>query len=197
MNPAAPEKVAGHPCQPAEATVAASDGSATVLRLWRATDLKGLPVRITCAANGTPLTLTLSKVRLEALPDDLFLPPNGFTKYDSAKALMNELAARQQNYKRRPTYQTEEVEPGSGMEGRPARHNPSRLTVAARENLEQHQNVVQPRSLFTVLSCISRSHLAVQSIRSWSEAASPHFRHLHPTFSSPHCAQQLLPAVTG
>ena len=118
MNGAAPEKVSGHPCQPAEATVAASDGSLTVFRLWRATDLKGLPVRITCASDGTPLTLTLSKVRLEAVPDDLFLPPNGFVKYDSAEGLMNELAARQQNLKRRPTYQTEESEPGSGREGR-------------------------------------------------------------------------------
>jgi len=118
LNGAAPEKVSGHSCQPAEATVAASDGSATVFRLWRATDLKGLPVRITCAANGTPITLTLSKVRLETMPEDLFLPPNGFVKYDSAEGLMNELAARQQNLKRRPTYQTEQGEPGSGHDGR-------------------------------------------------------------------------------
>ena len=118
-NGAAPEKISGYPCQPAQATVAASDGSVTGFRLWRATDLNGLPVRITRASEGLPLTLTLSKVRLETLPDDLFLPPNGFVKYDSTEGLMNELAARQQNLiKRRPTYRTEGSEPGSGQDGR-------------------------------------------------------------------------------
>ena len=114
MIHSAPETVAGHPCQPAEATVAASDGSTTVCRLWRATDLKGLPVRITCAANGMPLTLTLSKARLETMPEDLFLPPKDFTKYDSAEALINELATRRQIEKRHPSYVPDQNElPGS------------------------------------------------------------------------------------
>ena len=118
MNHPAPENVAGHPCQPTEVTVAASDGSATVCRVWRATDLKGLPVRITCAPNGLPLTFTLSKARLETMPDDLFLPPKDFTKYDSAEALINELAARQQNQKRRPTYVPDLNESPGNPEGR-------------------------------------------------------------------------------
>lgn len=117
-NGAAPETISGHPCQSAQATVAASDGSVTGFRLWRATDLNGLPLRITRASDGAPLTLTLSKVRLESIPDDLFLPPNGFRKYDSAEGLMNEFAARQQHLKKRSTYQTEETEPGSGQDSR-------------------------------------------------------------------------------
>ena len=118
LNGALPEKISGHPCQPAQATVAASDGSVTGFRLWRAADLNGLPLRITRASDGSPLTLTLSKVRLETLPDDLFQPPNGFVKYDSAEGLMNELAARQQNLKHRPTYHAMDSEPGSGRENR-------------------------------------------------------------------------------
>jgi hypothetical protein len=118
LNGAGPEKISGHLCQPAQATVAASDGSVAGFRLWRATDLSGLPVRITRASDGLPMTLTLSKVRLEPLPEDLFLPPNGFVKYDSAERLINELAARQQSLKRRPVYQTEENEPGSGQDSR-------------------------------------------------------------------------------
>jgi hypothetical protein len=115
---AAPENISGHSCQPTQATVAASDGSVTGFRLWRAMDLNGLPLRITRASTGPPLTLTLSKVRRETMPDDLFLPPNGFVKYDSAESLMNELAARQLDLKRRPTYRTEEHGPVSGQEGR-------------------------------------------------------------------------------
>jgi hypothetical protein len=102
---AAPQQVAGHPCQESEVQVTSSDGTATVLHAWRATDLQGLPLRITCATAGTPLTLSLSKVRRETPPNDLFLPPDGFTKYTSAEALMLELMARRDSLKRRPEYQ--------------------------------------------------------------------------------------------
>jgi hypothetical protein len=108
LNQATAENVAGHPCQQAEVTVTADDGSASVFRVWRATDLKGLPVRISGASDGTPVTLTLSKVRLEAVPNDLFQPPNGFTKYDSAEVMINELSSRQLNLKQRATYWPEE-----------------------------------------------------------------------------------------
>ena len=43
LNNASPEKVAGHTCQPTEVTVTASDGVATVFRVWRAADLKDAP----------------------------------------------------------------------------------------------------------------------------------------------------------
>ena len=108
LNQSAAENVAGHPCQQSEVTVAADDGSASVFRVWRATDLKGLPVRISGASDGTPVTLTLSKVRLEAVPNDLFQPPNGFTKYDTAEGLINELSSRRHNLKQRSTYWPED-----------------------------------------------------------------------------------------
>ncbi len=103
VNQAATETVAGHPCQQSEVTVAADDGSASVFRVWRATDLKGLPVRVSGASDGTPVTLTLSRVRLEAVPSDLFQPPSGFTKFDTADVLVNELNSRQHNLKGRTT----------------------------------------------------------------------------------------------
>jgi hypothetical protein len=111
---ASPERVAGHPCQATEVTVTASDGVSTIFQVWRATDLKGLPLRIQCPSNGAPVTLTLSKVRIEAVPNDLFLPPNGFTKYDSPEAMMTEMALRKANLSRKRTYQTQDTdEPGN------------------------------------------------------------------------------------
>ena len=111
----APERIDGHLCQRSDATVTGSDGSVTTFRLWRAADLNGLPLRVSCTSIGTPLTLTLSKARLETLPADLFQPPSGFTRHASAEAMIQELAARQHNLKRRPTYQPEANDATGGM----------------------------------------------------------------------------------
>jgi len=124
LNNASSEKVAGHRCQATEVTVTASDGVATVFQVWRAADLKGLPLRIHCPSGGVPLTLTLSKVRLEAVPNDLFLPPNGFTKYDSPEGMMTEMALRRVNLSRKQIYQTQDTdEPGNRDNRMPNRPN--------------------------------------------------------------------------
>ena len=107
-NNSAAERIAGHLCQAAEVTVTASDGSRAVFQVWRAADLKGLPLRIHCPSNGAPVTLTLSKVRVETVPNDLFLPPNGFTRYESSEAMMTELALRKVNLSRKQLYQTQD-----------------------------------------------------------------------------------------
>ena len=104
LNDPARQRIAGHPCQATEVTVTASDGATTFFQVWRARDLNALPLRIACPSNGLPMTLTLSKVRLGAVPDDLFLPPNGFTKYDSVEALMAELTLRGMNLGRKPIH---------------------------------------------------------------------------------------------
>jgi hypothetical protein len=122
-NIAATENVAGHPCQQTQVTIAANDGSVSVFRVWRATDLKGLAVRVAGVSDGTPLTLTLSKIKLEAVPNDLFQPPAGFTGYASAEAMINEMVMRQGNLKQRPNYYLNGSEPPSGPDVR----SPSRM----------------------------------------------------------------------
>ena len=108
LNDPARERIAGHPCQATEVTVTASDGATTFFQVWRARDLNALPLRIACPSNGLPVTLTLSKVRLEPVPEALFLPPNGFTKYDSVETLMTELALRGMNLGRKPIHPIED-----------------------------------------------------------------------------------------
>jgi hypothetical protein len=105
-NSAAPEKVSGYLCQPTDVRVMSDDGEATVFHVWRAKELREMPVRITGTAGGAPFTLTLSKVRIETPPTDLFLPPSDFTKYASAETMMSELVTRQQNVKRKKSYLT-------------------------------------------------------------------------------------------
>ncbi len=101
---AAQVRIEGHPCVEEEATVGSSDGSTAVYRVWRAADLKGLPVRISSGAEPAARTLNLTKIKLSVPAADLFQPPDGFTKYDSAEAMMNEQAIRQQTLRQgRPT----------------------------------------------------------------------------------------------
>jgi len=111
---AAPESIDGHLCECANAVVVSSDGTTATFRLWQAADLNGLPLRVTSTSTGTPMTLTLSTARLETLPNDLFAPPHGFTKYDSAETLVRALTARQHNLTRRKTYPPDDDQPVGG-----------------------------------------------------------------------------------
>ena len=67
------QRISGHPCEPATATVRTSDGTTAEFALLRAIDLKGLPLRIQAVAKPGPFTLNLSKVRIEVPPDKVFL----------------------------------------------------------------------------------------------------------------------------
>ncbi len=94
------ERLEGHSVEHAQATVSANNGQQSVFRLLRAQDLNMLAIQIDSADNSPRSRLTLSKVRLEEPAKELFLPPDGFTKYASEEALLNELAARQQSGRR-------------------------------------------------------------------------------------------------
>lgn len=83
-----------------EAIVESADGSHTIFQIMRSSDLKGFPVYINCVSNVPPFTLVFSKIRLESPPADLFVTPNGFTKYESAEAMITELVMRQHNLRR-------------------------------------------------------------------------------------------------
>jgi hypothetical protein len=95
-----PASIDGRTCREELATVMASDGSTNVVRVWRSGELNGIPARITGGPGGPSLEVTLSQVRLEAPSLAVFQPPDGFTKYPTAEALMDELLAREGNSRR-------------------------------------------------------------------------------------------------
>lgn len=110
------QRANGHTCQQTEVTVTSEQGSSTMFHVWRALDLKGFPVRL---SDGRRLTLTLSNVRLDPISDKLFLPPEGYTRYESPEAMMAEMAMRQANLKRKPVEKaTDEID---RLHGPPAR----------------------------------------------------------------------------
>ncbi len=112
-----PMSVDGHRCEEQEADVASSYGSTAAFSVWRAADLQGFAMRIASVTNSATLTVSFSKVRIEQPPEDIFLPPNGFTKYDSAEAMMDELASRQLNLRRSGPSPFSGMEHGEGAVG--------------------------------------------------------------------------------
>ncbi len=110
-RPGAREKVSGYTCVPATALIQLNSGANATYDILRAPDLKDLPLRITSAGNTAPLSLTLSKVRMESPQADLFEPPASFTKYASPEVMVDELAMRQNSLRRRPTPPPSELPP--------------------------------------------------------------------------------------
>ncbi len=104
MTPAAPptETIGEHPCHHVEVALSLADGGTARFEEWLADDLKQFPVRIHAINSRVPATVSFSEVRLELAAPQLFNPPQGFTQYANAVALMNELMMRQSTLKQRP-----------------------------------------------------------------------------------------------
>jgi hypothetical protein len=98
---AAPKKIAGYACTSETIAVQMDDGSTANFQVLRAAALGGFPVRITAFTNSVPLTITFSKIKMDAPPADLFSPPEGFSKYPSPEAMSDEIAVRQHNLRRK------------------------------------------------------------------------------------------------
>lgn len=97
------QNLGGHPCQAETDSFSLSNGSTSTLQVLRAVDLGGFPVQISAAGDSAPVVISLSRVRREMPAASLFNVPDGFTKYSSAEAMVDELAARQRTLKR-PRY---------------------------------------------------------------------------------------------
>jgi hypothetical protein len=99
------ETIEGHACAAEEVTIATSDGAVLAARVWRAEDLKGVPLRIVVEGVTNALTLRLSQVRFEAVSQGLFSPPDGFSRYETAESMMNELGLRAVSGRKRPGFE--------------------------------------------------------------------------------------------
>jgi hypothetical protein len=104
----------GHPCRRIEAVVQSSDGSSARFTIWQAEDAKHFPVRIQSPPGPGEMTLNFSNLHLELPPAELFGPPDGFVKYDSPVALMNELIIRQSALAKRNEVKPVELNPAGG-----------------------------------------------------------------------------------
>lgn len=94
-------QVQGHVCQQQRVTFELSNGFTNEYEVLRAKDLKGFPVELISVQGSNPLVITLSQIRFETPPENLFSPPDSFAKYDSPEAMVDELAMRQRLLRRR------------------------------------------------------------------------------------------------
>jgi len=94
------ESIAGHECQQESALVCSDDGSTNLLQVWRAADLRGIPLRVSAGSNATASVLTIMKIQF-GRPAEFLMSQQGFTKYDSPDAMVTELVARQHNLSRK------------------------------------------------------------------------------------------------
>jgi hypothetical protein len=65
-----------------------------VLVVWRGLAEQELPIKIQTTNTPSAVTITLSRIRMQAPAVDLFALPNGFKKYDSTDAMIGELMRR-------------------------------------------------------------------------------------------------------
>jgi hypothetical protein len=68
-----------------------------VLIVWRGTAQQDLPLKIQMTNSPGAVTLTLSRIRFETPPADLFALPNGFKRYESTDAMITELVQRRRD----------------------------------------------------------------------------------------------------
>ena len=90
------KQIDGHTVDQANMTVMGSDGQTMDFQLLVAKDLHNLPVQISSRNSPQSFTLTMAKIRLTMPQAELFLPPDGFTKYESETAMLNEMTTREQ-----------------------------------------------------------------------------------------------------
>ena len=105
------EKIEGHPAALETVTVQLDDGTSATFDVWRATDLKGFPVRLSSAGSGLPMILTLTDIRLSPPPEDAFARPDDFAKYSSPEEMADEVVARQHNLHRKSPRGLDMMEP--------------------------------------------------------------------------------------
>jgi len=89
------DKINGHPCTQEKLSFTLSDTSEWQLTIWRADDLQGLPVRIRSDAGPSRFTIDLTDIRLQEPSAALFETPPDFTRYETPKAMFDEMFRRE------------------------------------------------------------------------------------------------------
>ena len=82
------ESIDGHPCVRERVTVLEEDGRTLEVMLWKATDLKRLPIQLRFTDAGEVIQVRLNNVRFREISARRFQVPVGLTKHENMEDLM-------------------------------------------------------------------------------------------------------------
>ena len=91
------ERIEGHLVEKAAVTAMCNNGQTISLQQLRAQDMGNLPLQVESLNSPQSFKLALSRIQLNIPATELFLPPDGFTKYKSEAAILTEIGIRQQS----------------------------------------------------------------------------------------------------
>lgn len=98
-EPGTPRTLGSWLASPVTVTATMAGGSTARYQVWRVRELEEFPVRINALEGLDGADVNLSKIRIQPPPLDVFVIPEGFTKYNSAEALVDEIAIRRRALK--------------------------------------------------------------------------------------------------
>jgi outer membrane lipoprotein-sorting protein len=84
------ETVDSHPVVKTKAVVSDDKGVKHDYTIWKATDLKGFPIKIETSEKGQTIIMLFKDVKLAKPDANLFTPPAGYKKYDNIQTMMQE-----------------------------------------------------------------------------------------------------------
>ena len=97
------------------ASVQMSDGTTANFQV-SPSSVPGVAAQVSAMGARLPLAVSLSNIRLEVPPEEVFIPADDFNKYPNPEAMADELAARQRNLRRKAPTEFEPMsEPMHGM----------------------------------------------------------------------------------
>jgi hypothetical protein len=82
------ETVDGHPCVKNKAVITDKQGNKHEFTLWNAADLKNFPIKLEMNEPGGAITISYLDISFSKPDASLFIPPTGYTKYDSMQEMM-------------------------------------------------------------------------------------------------------------
>lgn len=86
-TPLAKDVIDGHPCTKNKVVLTDAAGQSTEAVTWDASDLQDLPIQIQTQEGESTSVIRFKEIQFSRPPADMFEPPSGFTKYDSAEDL--------------------------------------------------------------------------------------------------------------
>ena len=91
------ETVDGHDCVKNKAIVTDKQGNPHEFTVWNATDFKNFPIKVAMNEQDQPMTMSFKDINFSKPDASLFIPPTGYTKYDTMQEMVMQVMMKKMN----------------------------------------------------------------------------------------------------